>query len=322
VKTVSDTQRQRLAELRRHADDFIRSITDDHSGDEAFSRACRLAELAHPYSFGNLHLIEWQTGGDSALVCGKGAFDRMAREQGHEPRTFGPSGKSWTQAVILRRGAKAVWILAPCSWLKAVTEEDTGEEIEVPVRHFRACPVYRAEDVLYCDSGEPFEVPTLLGNVATGADELMHALTAFAGAKGIAVRRTSSLRAGNDGVSYGSLVEVRGGDVAAAVHPLMHEVSHSLLHFGDDRREGERRLHEGEAESATATVLRFLGYETSLSASYLRNHRCQPDEVSRSLTRIVGAAHEIITWLREGRLVETWRAGDGRGQGEPRQVAA
>ena len=149
---MSDAQKHRLAELHRHADAFIGSILDDHSGDEAFARACALARLPHPYSFGNLHLIEWQTRGGSALVCSKGACDRMAREQGHEPRTFGPRGKTWTQAVVLRRGCSAVWILAPCSWLKTVTDADSGEETKVPVRHFRACPVFRAEDVLYCDT--------------------------------------------------------------------------------------------------------------------------------------------------------------------------
>lgn len=321
---MSAVQRQRLAELRHHADEFVRSIIDDHTGDEAFARACALARLPHPYSFNNLSLIEWQTGGDSALVCSKGAFDRMAREQGHQTKTFrSAKGKSWTQAVVLRRGCSAVWILAPCSWLKAVTDEDTGEETKVPVRHYRGVPVYRSEDVLYCDTGEPFQVPSLLGSIPTGAEELVASLASFCQARGIVVRRSAALRAGNDGQSWGGTVVVRGGAADGVAHALLHEVMHEVLHPLETRTaDRDRRLHEGECEAAVATVLLFLGHETPLSSAYLRNHGCQPDEVSRSLSRIVGAAHEIIEWLREGRLVDrggTEAALDG---GETEMAAA
>lgn len=166
-------------------------------------------------------------------------------------------------------------------------------------------------------------MPSLLGSIPTGAEEIVASLDSFCQAKGIVVRRSAALRAGNDGQSWGGTVVVRQGAADGVAHALLHEVMHEVLHPLETRTaDRDRRLHEGECEAATATVLRFLGHETALSSAYLRNHGCQPDEVSRSLSRIVGAAHQIITWLREGRLVERGQAEAAMEGGETETVAA
>ena len=321
-----DAAKAKVENLKKTVDDFAQSILSDTSGDAVFAKACELVRLPHPYSFGNLLLISWQAP-DSSLVCSKTAFDKMAAGQGHGPVKFHnwDKSKTWNQHVQLRKGCTGVSILAPRSFLKPV-ENENGEETKIAVRYFTSCAIYRAEDVLYCDDQTPFVVPTLLGSVDTAdAESLMTSLTEFAEAKGISVRRTSTLHAGNDGLSYGGHVEVRGGDTAAAIHPLLHELAHELLHPRSDRgrdAENAKKFRETEAESVAATVCRVLGFDTALSSAYLRNHHATPSDVTRSLDRIVGAAREILTWLREGNLLTEAVETDDTEDDVPQKMAA
>ena len=300
-----EAAKAKVETLRKTVDDFASSILSDTSGDIAFAKACDLARLPHPYSFGNLFLITLQAG-DSALVASKTAFDKMAAEQGHAAVEFKnyDGTKRWKQHVRLAKGCSSITILAPCTFVKD-KENDSGETVKVPVHFFRGVGIFRAEDVLYCDTLQPFEVPTLLGSVdAAEAPALMASLLKFAEAKKIAVNRTAGLQAGNDGLSYGGFIEVRGGDTAAAVHPLIHELAHELLHPRSSRgAELSKKLAESEAEATASTVLRALGYDTALSSAYLRHHKVTPADVKQSLDRIVGAAQEILVWLREGRII-------------------
>lgn len=304
---VAEAQ-ERTDQLRRTATEFAQSILDDHSGDAAYAKACDLANLPHPYSYGNLFLISMQAK-DSALVCAKGAYDKMAQKQGHEGVTFkGNGGKSWKQHVRTAKGSHAVYILAPRSWSKTETDAEGNETKVAAGTYFRSVGVYRAEDIVYCDTQTPFVVPTISDTVDTAdAQGLLDSLTGFAGAKGIVIHRSATMRLGLEGVSFGGHVQVRGGNVAEVILPLIHELAHELLHPLEERgskTELAKKFREAEAEAVAATCLRALGYETPLSAAYLRNYQVKPEDVKQSLTRIVGAARELLTWLREGRLPE------------------
>jgi len=295
--------KERTDNLRSSVERFAQSILDDITGDAAFQKACDYAKLPHRYSWGNLALIQMQAP-NSALVCSKTAFDQIAARQGHKLTEF--AGKK--QHVKIAKGSTAVYVLAVIN-VAGTRENAEGEEVAYAFKTCKGVAVWAAESILYCDTDTPFEVPTLFASVdADDATALWDSLTAFAEAKNITVGQTV-LHLGHDGSSYGGHIEVRNGDVAGAVHPLIHELAHELLHpLADRGKERDRELAckmaEAEAESVASCVLRTLGYDTATSASYLRSYKCTPHDVTRSLDRIVGAAQEIITWLREGKLIE------------------
>lgn len=300
----------RETQMRNHVKTVAEAITDDLSGDALFEQYLKIRQHVHRYSIGNLMLMAWQAP-DSRCVASRTAFSKIAEEQGHEGRTRTAKAKgkrpakSWEEFVFVASGSRAVWIWGapkPCTCTRKVTDPDTGEEIEQPHTFNRFFPVdvYQVEDLRYCDTGEPFEMPTLPTN-AVHDEGLFDAILAFAASKGITVEQESL--GGAAGVSKVGAIGLQKGDpFFLQVSPLVHELAHELLHDLQSRLdEGSRKLQEGEAEATAAVVLGFLGFDVSLSAAYLRNHRVKSEDVLSSMQRIADTAGEIVDF------VEMWR---------------
>jgi hypothetical protein len=296
--TLTDREtRERM--MRDHVRDVAQSIVDDDRGDAVFAELLSLRRHVRRYSIRNMMLILWQAP-DSRLVASRTAFSKMAEEQGHRPKTrTSKKGKSWDEYVFVAGGSKAVWIWGqPRVIAKRVTvvDPDTGVEIEEEDRftRFFACDVYQAEDVRYADTGEPLEMPSFVD--AVDDVDLFEALHAFAASRDIAVEQTGLHGAG--GASSVGHIDLQKGDHwTVQVATLVHELGHELLHDLDDRLNGDRRLHEAEAESVAAVVLRHFGHDMPLSPAYLRNHGIRPADVIRSMDRIARAATEIVEFV-------------------------
>lgn len=77
---------------------------------------------------------------------------------------------------------------------------------------------------------------------------------------------------------------------------ILHELGHEIMHPREMRLEGNRSLHEGEAEATAWAVLQHFGVEGTMlnAAAYIRSHHAQARDLLGSLERITSAAHDLI----------------------------
>lgn len=179
-------------------------------------------------------------------------------------------------------------------------DEETGEDRQVrKCVGFRSVPTWAAEEVVYADTGEQFEVP----DYRTPIDDrpLFDALCNFAGANGIKINH-EELGGGIKGISKGGeLVLDERDHWALTLRTLAHEIGHELLHPDkDDPSRPDRKVRETEAETFAVAVLRYFGHDdTETSEAYLQSYRASKQDVLASLDRIIRAAQQVIEFIAE-----------------------
>jgi len=187
----------------------------------------------HCYSYGNVLLIAAQRH-EATRVAGFNAWRKLDRP--------------------VRKGEKAIWILAPVVYKNADIEDD-GDQHRI-VRGFRRVPVF---DVAQTD-GE--ELPSA-GTRLDGDDPLgVYAkLVTFAESIGFAVEDYRFPGATNGECSHGEhrIRVAVCNSPAQRVKTLAHELAHAQLH----QRFEHRALAELEAESTAYVVCRALGIDSS-----------------------------------------------------------
>ena len=186
----------------------------------------------HRYSFSNTLLICRQDP-EASQVAGFATWRSLGR--------------------CVRKGERAIWILAPVRGRRTRTDE--GEECR-PIVGFRPVPVF---DIAQTD-GEPLpEVCRTLDGDDPAA--LFARLADRATRMGYALEVTELPGTTNGDCSYARRrirVEARNRP-AQRVKTLAHELAHALLHEGCD----DRPLAELEAESTAFVVCRQLGLDSS-----------------------------------------------------------
>lgn len=186
----------------------------------------------HRYSFGNVLLIAAQCH-EATRVAGFNAWRRLNR--------------------FVRKGEKAIWILAPMVYKSADIEDGEDDRI---IRGFKFVPVF---DVAQTD-GE--ELPTVC-NRLYGDDPAGHYATLLQVASSIGFMVEDHAF---DGSTNGDCchsehrirVETRNTP-AQRVKTLAHEIAHALLHEKFD----SRALAELEAESTAYVICQALGFDSS-----------------------------------------------------------
>ena len=186
----------------------------------------------HRYSFNNVLLIAAQCH-EASQVAGFNAWRKMNR--------------------FVRKGEKAIWILAPMVYKNADAED--GEDDRV-IRGFKFVPVF---DVAQTD-GE--ELPTIC-NRLDGDDPAGHYTTLLGVARsvGFTVEDHEFNGTTNGDCTHSEhriRVETRNTP-AQRVKTLAHEIAHALLHEQFD----SRALAELEAESTAYVVCQALGIDSS-----------------------------------------------------------
>jgi hypothetical protein len=184
----------------------------------------------HRYSFGNVLLIALQCH-EATRVAGFRAWQKMNRP--------------------VRRGEKALWILAPMVHSHVA---DEGEE-QLIVRGFKFVPVF---DVSQTD-GE--DLPSVC-NRLDGADPAgcFARLVSVAQSIGFAVTSHELNGSANGDCSHAERrirIEIRNAP-AQQVKTLAHEIAHALLHESFE----SRALAELEAESTAYVVCQALRFDT------------------------------------------------------------
>lgn len=302
---IADERENRIEVLQTAIDEFATSLANG-GGQELLDRVIAMLSHVHRYSFRNLLLQQIQAPG-SRLVASMSAFEEIAAKQGHESVRLGRNNTR----VRRTKGAKGVWILMPV--IREIDEEDeeTGE-LDTARRcvGFRSVPTWTAEEIIYADTGEPFEVP----DYRTPIDDrpLFDALCAFAGTKSIEIN-LDEIGGGVNGISRGGEIVLDERDHwALTLRTLAHEIGHELIHAdkaAPDRP--ERKIREVEAETFAVAVLRYFGHDdTETSGAYLQSYGTEKRDVLASLDRIVRAAQEVIEFIAELHRAET-RCDDG-----------
>ncbi len=184
----------------------------------------------HRYSFGNVVLIAAQCP-EAELVAGFRTWKKLGR--------------------TVRKGEKAIWILAPM----VTRTPTTGPEDDRVIRGFKYVPVFDVSQT----EGE--ELPTVCHKLsgAEGAESFAH-LSEVARVIGYSVEE-AELPSGANGDCTFSLrrirVEIRNSPAQRA-KTLAHELAHAYLHT----HQQNRAVAEMEAESIAYVVCQRLGLDT------------------------------------------------------------
>ena len=186
----------------------------------------------HRYSFGNVLLIAAQCH-EATRVAGFNAWRKMNR--------------------FVRKGEKAIWILAPMVYKTADAEDGESDRV---IRGFKFVGVF---DVAQTD-GE--ELPSICNRI-DGEDPAGHyaQLITVAQSIGFTVEDHEFGGSTNGDCSHTDhriRVETQNTP-AQRVKTLAHEIAHALLHESYDNR----ALAELEAESTAYVVCSSLGLDTS-----------------------------------------------------------
>jgi antirestriction protein ArdC len=186
----------------------------------------------HRYSFGNVLLIAAQSH-EATRVAGFNAWRKLNR--------------------FVRKGEKAIWILAPMVYKNADAED--GEDNRV-IRGFKFVPVF---DVAQTDGQE---LPSICNRLdGDDPDGLYAQLLTVAQSIGFTVEDHEFAGSTNGDCSHiEHLIRVETtNSPAQRVKTIAHEIAHALLHEKFD----DRALAELEAESTAYVVCQSLGLDTS-----------------------------------------------------------
>ncbi len=191
----------------------------------------RFQSRFHRYSFNNVVLIATQCP-EATWVAGFGTWQKMGR--------------------FVRRGEKAIWILAPIVARRLAPQD----EDEAVLRGFRWVPVF---DVSQTDGRD---LPSVCRRLV-GGDPADHygRLVDVARTIGFAVFDHEFAGSTNGECHHGArLIRVEARNAPAQrVKTLAHELAHALAHEGAT----SRALAELEAESVAYVVCQALGIDSS-----------------------------------------------------------
>ena len=302
VRDESNLQTRKDA-MSKHCDGLIAALLK--GDDEVFAEYIRLAGVGfYNYSFGNTMLIAWQRP-ESRLTTALGRLNTLAKAQGHKGRKT----KRGVKYVYPVKNSTAAFVWgATTRYITVKTvDEETGEETEErkPVRQWIPVPVYSAEEVAYCDTGEPFEIPHHRRDLGTDTQPLYEAMLEVAQQSGVEVLETK-IGGGASGWCGTSLsghttvaVDVRDA-VGRRVATLAHELAHARLSHNTQHDTTTKKQREAEAEVAAGIILGQFGFDlTAASAGYLRTHGATPDDVKASLKRISEVLPELLREIEE-----------------------
>ncbi|WP_254431545.1 ArdC-like ssDNA-binding domain-containing protein [Meiothermus sp. PNK-Is4] len=195
--------------------------------------------------------------------------------------------KRWNElGRRVRKGERAIAILAPTLKRVEVVDEETGE-----VREERQIVGFHTAYVF--DVSQTEGAPLEPARVPASEDALLYAQLAAACPVPV---EEGLLRAGMVGKTDGKRI-VLAADLSPAhkAETLLHEWAHVLLHFDGARREA--RVKELEAEATAYAAGRQLGLTMESSRDYILHWQGTVEGLEGALERIMRGAREILEAL-------------------------
>lgn len=233
---TKQNRKQKLDDI----EEKLRTGIDNFFTSARYRELLRIMSKFHMYSFNNILLI--------ALQCPQA--------------TYVTGYQNWKNFNrIVRRGEKAIRIIAPCPYKKENTE--TGEEEEHIF--FRTASVFDISQTIQIPETEEIhlDIPELTTSVLN-YENLISAITTAAG---IPVTY-ENLRGSAKGCYYpkNNRIAIQiGMSELQTVKTLIHETAHSRLHNleATEDPKPDRKTKEIEAESVAFMVAAMLGLDTS-----------------------------------------------------------
>lgn len=225
---------------------------------ERYMELLKIMSRFHNYSFNNALLI--------ATQCPQATYVTGFQNWKHLNR-------------IVRKGEKAIRIIAPCPYKR--TNEKTGEEEEHIF--FRAASVFDISQTIQIPEAEEIhlDIPELTENVS----DYNHLLTAITQAATVPVFY-EEIPGSSKGCYYPSENRIAiqiGMPELQTVKTLIHETAHAHLHNTETlkQRPVDRKTGEIEAESIAFMVSHMLGLDTSdYSFEYIAGWEGKNDQKS------------------------------------------
>lgn len=212
----------------------------------------------------------------------------MAMEQTHDARGY----RQWMQVGRhVKKGAKAIYILAPRVMTAVEKDEKTGEKTTRRfVAGFVGVPVFRYEDT---DGAELRHVKNAPRTLPPLADVAKH--------WGINVRFDAT-RHGEFGSFSKTDSEIRlcTDEVSTFFHELAH-AAHSRI---EELKPGQDATQEIVAQLVACTLARSYGYDADgYTYGYIAHYAGggDPETIGKSCYRVIGTVEKILELIFEGK---------------------
>lgn len=185
----------------------------------------------------------------------------------------------------VRKGEKALWILAPIQ--KKIKEAENPDEDDKYVTWFKRVPVF---DLSQTDGEKLFD-DWVSGESTISWQQLMERSR-----KEIILTSKTYENGATDGEKIW-ISENYGDDRKICVY--LHELAHTKLHFGEDRKELDTPTKELEAETVSYMTAKAIGLNNEQSASYIKNWYAENpiEEIKNKGTKLINCAVEILSEL-------------------------
>jgi len=261
------TKKKQRVELKRKLDGLAADLVTDP--DRLRDFADRWSGGFWPYSFGNLLLI-WGQRENATLCAGFQQWKRKGR--------------------FVKKGEKAIKILAPSTYKVRVEDPETGEEKEESRQIFYVVNVfdYSQTDGKELNIGHSDKIQ---GEFKSTVEELGRLFN-------VPVEVSQGLE---NGKTDGKVIWIsRRENKTAEAATFFHELAHYRLHF-NGRGEIPPSQRELEAEAVSFLVCSALGIENEKSAAYISHWKGSRAAIEKSATKVLKTAEEILKTIRPNR---------------------
>lgn len=194
----------------------------------------------------------------------------------------------------VKRGSKAIKILAPCPHKRTEVNED-GEEEVITYTTYKAVSVF---DVSQTD-GKP--LPTICNTLTDDVENYTRTLEKLKALSPVdisfkAIRKANGYYSPKDN----KIVIKSGMSQSQTIKTTVHEIAHALLHGKDgEQKDAHRGMKEVQAESVAYTVCKALGIDSSeYTFGYVTGWAdMELKDLQKSLSVIQKTACKILTEL-------------------------
>ena len=220
----------------------------------------------HRFSLGNVLLIGSQKP-NASRVAGYRNWKKLGRQ--------------------VKKGERAIRILAPMVRRNRRQEEQEDDEEEDPVTFFKTVYIF---DVSQTDGKQLAEFAKVAGDPGKYTDRLK----GYVANLGIKLEYSNSIGPAEGLSAKGRIILREGLSAAEEFSVLVHEISHELLHQSGEAKKN-KTVQETEAEAVAFVVCQAIGLETNTAASdYIQLYEGKKDTLLESLERIQQTAVQII----------------------------
>lgn len=272
---MKDNRSNTTQETLKLLEDGIKSLVNS----DTYKTYLKIMSRFHSYSFGNCILIMMQNPA-ATHVAGYRAWQQKFHRQ-------------------VKKGAKAIRVIAPCTYEKQHDDGTTTQET-----YFKAASVFDIEQTDSLDGEEFPEVCHKLTGTVDDYDLLLKALTEISTVP-ISFEDIPGTTNGFFHPKEKRIVVRADLDQKQKVKTLIHEIAHSILHDPDtgECKDDDRNMRETAAESTAFTVMYWLGlpsddYSFAYLAAYTKDFTTLP-EFHACLNSIQKTADSIIKQLEQ-----------------------